>query len=107
MSKVIKIQRAFRKIMCAIEMGDSVLAEAVPAEMLAKDGIQEDAQMEPSHLQIQEEIYAATGNELGPYEQASAISGPGEDGRKPHGNQMNRERAEKLRLTEKNYATQS
>jgi hypothetical protein len=71
-----KIQRAFRKVMC-VDVGDSVLAETQPAGTTSKYGIGEDAIMNADHLEIREESFASTDNELDPYGLASAISSPG------------------------------
>jgi len=103
--KVIKIQRAFRKVMC-VDIGDSVLAETVPAGTTSKYGIGEDAMMNADHRQIREESFASTDNELDPYGQASAISSPGQDRRKEEENEWNREMAPELRLVEKQYSTE-
>jgi hypothetical protein len=63
--------------------------------------------MNAGHLQIREESFASTDNDLDPYGLASASSSPGQDRRKQEENEWNREMAPELRLAEKQYATQS
>ena len=67
--------------MC-VDIGDSVLAETLPAGTTSKCDNGEDAMMNAGHLQIREESFASTDNELDPYGLASASSSPGQDGRK-------------------------